>query len=270
MTEMTLFGQSPFDAIRRTDERGECWSARELMPLLEYAKWQNFESVIRSASVAIEQAGGNAGQHVYRQRETVNGFGAEKIDYRLTRYGAYMVTLECDGRKQAVSEAKSYFAVRAREAEVAGESGRRLPQNFAEALRALADEVEAREIAEQRAAELEPAATSWERLAEAEGDYSLRDAAQILDRDPAISTGQNRLAKTLRELLWTDRNGTPYQRHVDLGRLAVRSRTYAHPSTGEDQLTRQVRITARGLHDLHRLMGGTDPMAGVALAVVRN
>lgn len=33
--------QSPFDSVRKVDEQGnEYWSARELMPLLNYAEWR--------------------------------------------------------------------------------------------------------------------------------------------------------------------------------------------------------------------------------------
>jgi DNA-damage-inducible protein D len=270
MTEVTLFGGSPFDAIKRTDERGEHWSARELMPLMGYDQWRRFEDSIERATVAATNAGHNAEQAFCRLRQEGTG-GAPRVDYRLTRYAAYLVAMNGDPRKPEVAAAQSYFAVRTYEAEVAEESRREVeaPPTYPEALRRWADAIERAQAAERRAAELEPAATSWERLAEAEGDYSLREAAQILDRHPAISTGQNRLSRYLRDIRWTDASGMPYQRHVDAGRLAVRSRTYAHPSTGEDQLTRQVRVTARGLHDLHRLLGGTDPVSA-SLTVVRN
>jgi anti-repressor protein len=107
---------------------------------------------------------------------------------------------------------------------------------------------------------LVPAAHSWETLAEASGDYSLREAAQILDRDPAIHTGQNRLARSLREFGWADTSGEPYQRHVDAGRLVRRPRSYDHPLTGESMATSQLRITVKGVHELHRLLGGTGPV----------
>jgi anti-repressor protein len=111
-----------------------------------------------------------------------------------------------------------------------------------------------------KVAELAPAANSWAQLAEAKGDYSLREAAQILDRDPSIRTGQNRLAKTLKTFGWTDRNGQPYQRQVEMGRLVVRTRSYDHPTTGEQMATLQVRVTVRGLQVLHQEMGGTGPL----------
>jgi prophage antirepressor-like protein len=136
-----------------------------------------------------------------------------------------------------------------------------LPQSFAEALRELASTVEAKELAEARAAELEPAAKSWTALADAGGDYALRDAAQILDRDPSISTGQNRLSRYLRQVGWTDGSGQPYQKHVDVGRIVRRATAgYTDPLTGGHVATWQVRITAKGLHELHRLLGGTGPL----------
>lgn len=135
-----------------------------------------------------------------------------------------------------------------------------IPQTYAEALELAAGQTRKLEAAQQQVAQLEPVAHSWETLADASGDYSLREAAQILDRDPAISTGQNRLSKYLKEIGWTDRKGTPYQQHVDAGRLALRTLSYPHPHTGVDQVTRQIRITIKGLHALHKRMGGQGPL----------
>ncbi|MEU3255832.1 phage antirepressor KilAC domain-containing protein [Streptomyces sp. NPDC006997] len=131
-----------------------------------------------------------------------------------------------------------------------------VPQSLPEALRAYASEVEAREAAEARAAELEPAAAAWETLATAEGDYSLREAAQILSRDPRLQIGQNRLLQRMRELGWVDRKGQPYQKQVEAGRLVCRPRPYTHPHTGEPALSSQVRVTARGLAVLRDRLGG--------------
>lgn len=136
---------------------------------------------------------------------------------------------------------------------------RALPQTYAEALRELASTVEAKELAEQRARELEPAAKSWTDLAEAGGDYSVREAAQILDRDQSISTGQKRLFAYLREIGWLDRNNEPYQAQVDAGRLALRV-TGGWDHEGEHHATSQARITTKGLHELHKRMGGSGPL----------
>lgn len=129
-----------------------------------------------------------------------------------------------------------------------------VPQTYAEALRAAADAAEGREIAERKVAELEPAAGAWADLASAEGDYSVRQAAQILSRVPGITVGQNRLFARLRDLAWIDKTGQPYQPHVTAGRLVRRTTSYTHPRTEEPVLSAQVRITAKGIEKLRELL----------------
>lgn len=112
----------------------------------------------------------------------------------------------------------------------------------------------------EQVAALAPAANSWTQLAEAAGDYSLREAAQILDRDPSISTGQNRLSRYLKDVGWTDRTGQPYQNQVDAGRLVVRTRDFFNSGVGEQQVTTQLRVTVKGLSKLHEFLGGSGPL----------
>lgn len=131
-----------------------------------------------------------------------------------------------------------------------------LPTTFSEALRELADAVEQRDAAETRIKELQPSADAWEKLADAKGDYSVRDAAQILARDPLITIGQNRLFAYLRQIGWLDKNGIPYQAQVDMGRLLRRSTSYPHPRTGERKPSSQVRVTPKGLKELRVRLAG--------------
>ena len=111
-------------------------------------------------------------------------------------------------------------------------------------------EADRADVAEQRAAELEPAAQAWEVLADSTGDYSLRDAGHILNRDPAISIGQNRLMRFLRDESLVDRKGIPYVRYARY--LVERPVSYTHPHTGEPVLKSQVRITVDGLKYLRK------------------
>jgi len=120
--------------------------------------------------------------------------------------------------------------------------------------RMILEEADRADAAEAYAAELAPAAEAWEVLGDAEGDYSLRDAAHILNRDPAISTGQNRLLRFLRDEGLVDRRGIPYARHSR--HLVERPITYPHPQTGEPVLKSQIRITADGLAYLRKRLGG--------------
>lgn len=136
---------SPFDSIKRVDERGEFWSARELQPLLGYVEWRKFEDSIERAVAAIANSGISATDHVGGAAKMIEvGKGATRVvsDFRLTRYGAYIVAMNGDPRKHEVAAAQTYFAVRTHEAEVADD--RALPRDFPSALRALAAEVEAR------------------------------------------------------------------------------------------------------------------------------
>ena len=48
---------SPFDSIRHNDEHGDYWTARELMPLLEYSSWQKFEEAIQRAMTDCARSG---------------------------------------------------------------------------------------------------------------------------------------------------------------------------------------------------------------------
>jgi len=146
------------------------------------------------------------------------------------------------------------------------QSAYRLPQTYAEALRELADQVERNE---QLQAELEvaaPKARSWDVLASAHGDYDVAHAAQILSRDPAISTGQRRLFAYLAEIGWIRRDPTTgrwraYQRAIDARWLSEIPQHHYDRETGELVLDPpQVRVTVKGLYRLHQLLAGTAPL----------
>lgn len=168
-TDLTLLGDSPFDAIRRVDDRGEYWSARDLQSAMGYPTWQHFRPVIDRAMAAAENTGADVDANFTVKREKSGGRPRE--DFRLTRYAAYLVAMNGDPRKDEIAKGQSYFAVRTREAETA----RTLPASYAEALRELAGEVEARELAEARAAELAPRAAEADHHRAAQGLKAVGD-----------------------------------------------------------------------------------------------
>jgi anti-repressor protein len=156
----------------------------------------------------------------------------------------------------AIRETGSYSVARQHE----------IPQSFAEALELAARQ--AREIESVRAenAELKPSAHAWDVLASGKGDHAVADAAKILSRDPAITIGRDRLFAYMAGLGWVhrqraDNRWRAYQRHVDNGRLSEIPQPYENPKTHEVTLgAPQVRVKAKGLHDLHQKLGGTAPL----------
>lgn len=137
-----------------------------------------------------------------------------------------------------------------------------VPQTYAAALRAAADAEEARERAQAELIVAQPKADSWDILASGEGDLSVADAAKILSRDPAITIGRDRLFDQMAGDGWvyrqrSDDRWRAYQTQVENGRLSELPQTYTHPKTkGISMGAPQLRITIKGLHELHRRLGG--------------
>lgn len=149
---------SPFDAIRHEDENGEFWTGRELRPLMDYTRWQTFEAVIEKTKKSLALVQGQAAAdaaftQVSQLTQTGNLGDQARCDYRLTRLGAYLTAIAGDDTKDAVAHARVYFAVRTRQAEIAEQSAHKKEEpSHPEALRKWANEIEAREAAERRAA----------------------------------------------------------------------------------------------------------------------
>ena len=107
---------SPFDSIRRYNEQGnEYWIARELMGLMGYRQWRNFETTINQAIENLELNDDKVSDHFLLL--VTKSQGRDGKDFKLTRYASYMTALCCDGRKPEVAAAKKYFAIKTREAE---------------------------------------------------------------------------------------------------------------------------------------------------------
>jgi DNA-damage-inducible protein D len=122
MTEEISQTSANFESIKHVENGTEYWSARELMPLLEYSKWQKFESAIERAKEAAVQSGNRVEDHFTGAGKVIEaGKGAkmEVADYHLTRYACYLIAQNGDPRKRAIALAQTYFAMQTRRQEVA-------------------------------------------------------------------------------------------------------------------------------------------------------
>ncbi len=119
-----------FEEIKKIDENGvEYWEARELMPLLDYDKWSNFDSVvIAKAKVACTNSGQTVANHFADVGKMVRiGSSTEREikDYKLSRYACYLIAQNGDPSKRAIATAQTYFAIQTRRQEIF----QQLPEN---------------------------------------------------------------------------------------------------------------------------------------------
>ena len=99
----------------------ECWSARELQPILGYLRWENFSNTIEKAKKACENAGEKTADHFRGLTKMVKlGSNSEREveDIALTRYACYLIAQNGDANKQAIAFAQTYFAVQTRKQEL--------------------------------------------------------------------------------------------------------------------------------------------------------
>jgi DNA-damage-inducible protein D len=110
-----------FDDIRHEANGVEYWYARELMKLLDYIQWRNFENVLKKGMLSCKNNGINIADHFAGVSKMVSlGSGAvrEVEDYMLTRYACYLIAENGDPRKEQIAFAQGYFAVQTRKQEL--------------------------------------------------------------------------------------------------------------------------------------------------------
>ncbi|MBR5227901.1 MAG: DNA damage-inducible protein D [Clostridia bacterium] len=112
----------PFENIKHIDEFGnEYWYARELMPILQYSNWQNFEKIISKAVTSCENSDISVCEHfidVNKLSKRANNAEVEIKDYKLTRYACYLIAQNGDSRKEVIALAQTYFAIQTRKQEI--------------------------------------------------------------------------------------------------------------------------------------------------------
>ncbi|MDR0616539.1 MAG: hypothetical protein LBG29_06995 [Synergistaceae bacterium] len=123
MAKLNADDYRSFEDIKRIRDNGTgYWTARELAPVLEYAKWENFAKVIDRAMLACKNSGFEIADHFPEVGKMVCiGSGAKRsqVDYELTRYACYLIVQNGDPRKEVIALGQTYFAIQTRRAEVA-------------------------------------------------------------------------------------------------------------------------------------------------------
>lgn len=118
--------KTSFDSIAQsiTDDNGEpmeVWYARELQPLLGYARWENFSVAVKRAVESCKTQGINTDDHFREVTKMVSlGSGSQRSvqDFMVTRYACYLIAQNGDPKKEEIAFAQSYFAVQTRKAEI--------------------------------------------------------------------------------------------------------------------------------------------------------
>ncbi|MGW9437922.1 phage antirepressor KilAC domain-containing protein [Streptomyces sp. NPDC055607] len=212
------------------DHKGqERWSARDLQQLMGYEEWRKFDDTIQRAMATVEASGLDPFDHFVGAAKVMESgrWGRTKVkDYRLTRFGAYHVALAGDGRKPEVAAAKTYFAVMAREAELAQPAP---DLSSPEGVVVLAEQylAAARELVatKKELAVAAPKAGKWDAFCNDEGLIDLNAAAKAFTKVTG-GLGRTKFMDRLRQddirFLQVQNPRIPYEVHIKNGRAEVK------------------------------------------------
>lgn len=115
-----------FESIKKINDYGvEYWEARELMLLLGYKNWRDFENSINRAKISCKNSNQELENHfegALKMIKIAKNTAKEAIrkvnDYHLSRYACYLIAQNGDPRKREIALAQTYFAVQTRRQEL--------------------------------------------------------------------------------------------------------------------------------------------------------
>jgi len=125
-----------------------------------------------------------------------------------------------------------------------------LPKTLPEALRAYADEVETRMLAEAKVKELQPKADFFDAVADSKTAIDMAVAAKVL-AIPGV--GRNKLFEELRQHRVLDQYNRPFQEYVDRGYFRVVEQRYAKPD-GSTHINIKTLVYQKGLDYIRRVL----------------
>ena len=120
--DLEKYNETIFESIKHTDEYGnEYWYARELMLVLQYSKWENFNNVIQKAITSYKNSNNNDSYWLPAIRKPIKT-GKGKVeyinDYKLSRYICYLIVQNANPKKKMVALGQTYFAIQTRKQEL--------------------------------------------------------------------------------------------------------------------------------------------------------
>jgi len=111
-----------FEDIKHIDENNiEYWTARELLPLFGYSRWESFDEVISRAARSALNSGQIVEDHFRLLTKMVDiGSGGKRAikDWKLDRYACYLIAQNADPKIPQIALAQTYFAVQTRRQEI--------------------------------------------------------------------------------------------------------------------------------------------------------
>lgn len=129
-----------------------------------------------------------------------------------------------------------------------------IPKTYPEALRAYADEVERRELAESQVALMAPKAEFFDAVADSRDAIAIGEAAKVLN----MGIGRNKLFQILRGKKILMRNNAPYQEFIDRGYFRVIEQKWTTPE-GETKISIKTLVYQKGLDFIRRQLESARP-----------
>lgn len=125
MSGIEGYSDKTFEDIKHINEyEAEYWLAREIAPVLGYARWENFYKVLEKAKEACENSDIDVEDHfreVTKMVEIGSNTQREIEDTELSRYACYLIVQNADPRKKIVALGQTYFTVQTRRQELQDE-----------------------------------------------------------------------------------------------------------------------------------------------------